>query len=139
MQATFASKTDAADMSRKSRDLLHLRSEPLPMFLPLYEHVLARPEIASATSSLDVGCGPGLATQVFARKMAHVAGVDATPPFIEIAKRRLPSGDFQVAEMEALPYADASFDVVSGAGIADAAAATRCSRPVCPVGGVQAE
>jgi ubiquinone/menaquinone biosynthesis C-methylase UbiE len=46
--------------------------------------------------------------------MAHVAGVDATPPFIEIAKRRLPSGDFQVAEMEALPYADASFDVVSG-------------------------
>jgi ubiquinone/menaquinone biosynthesis C-methylase UbiE len=84
------------------------------MFLPLYEHVLARPEIASATSSLDVGFGPGLATQVFARKMAHVAGVDATPPFIEIAKRRLPSGDFQVAEMEALPYADASFDVVSG-------------------------
>ena len=85
-----------------------------PTFLPLYENVLARPEVANATSILDVGCGPGLAAQVFARKMTRVAGVDATAPFIEIARRRLPSGDFRVAEMETLPHADVSFDVVSG-------------------------
>jgi SAM-dependent methyltransferase len=85
-----------------------------PTFLPLYENVLSRPEVANATSVLDVGCGPGLATQVFARRIARIAGVDATAPFIEIARRRLPSGDFRVAEMETLPYADASFDVVSG-------------------------
>lgn len=38
-----------------------------PTFLPLYESVLARPEVAKANSILDVGCGPGLATQVFSR------------------------------------------------------------------------
>jgi SAM-dependent methyltransferase len=85
-----------------------------PTFLPLYESVLTRPEVANAASILDIGCGPGLAAQVFGRKIARIAGVDATEPFIEIAKRRLPSGDFRVAEMEILPHADAAFDVVSG-------------------------
>ena len=84
-----------------------------PTFLPLYESVLARPEVAKATSILDVGCGPGLAAQVFSRRIGHVAGADATAPFIEIARRRVPRGDFRVSEMEALPYADGSFDVVT--------------------------
>jgi SAM-dependent methyltransferase len=85
-----------------------------PTFLPLYENVLGRPEVTNATSVLDVGCGPGLATQIFARRIARVAGVDATASFIEIARRRLPSCDFRVGEMEALPFANASFEVVSG-------------------------
>lgn len=84
-----------------------------PTFLPLYESVLARPEVAKAASILDVGCGPGLAAQVFSEKVGQVAGADATAPFIEIARRRVPRGDFRVAEMEALPYADGSFDVVT--------------------------
>jgi SAM-dependent methyltransferase len=85
-----------------------------PTFLPLYESVLARPEVAKANSILDVGCGPGLATQVFSRKIGQVAGADATAPFIEIARRRVPGGDFRVAEMEALPFDDGSFDTVTG-------------------------
>jgi ubiquinone/menaquinone biosynthesis C-methylase UbiE len=64
-------------------------------------------------SVLDVGCGPGLASQVFSGKIKHVAGVDATAPFVEIARRRVPGGDFRVAEMEALPYADGSFDALT--------------------------
>lgn len=83
-------------------------------FRPLYESVLQRPEVADARSSLDVGCGPGLAAQVFARKIANVSGVDASAAFIEIARQRLPGRDFRVGEMEALPHADASFDVVTG-------------------------
>jgi SAM-dependent methyltransferase len=85
-----------------------------PTFLPLYENVLGRAELAGATSTLDIGCGPGLAAQVFSGKIGHVAGVDATVPFVEIARRRVPAGDFRVAEMEALPHADGSFDVVTG-------------------------
>ena len=85
-----------------------------PTFLPLYESVLARPEIAKAISILDVGCGPGLAAQVFSRRIERVAGADATAPFIEIARRRAPNGDFRVAEMESLPYDDGTFDVVTG-------------------------
>jgi SAM-dependent methyltransferase len=84
-----------------------------PTFRPLYESVLARPEIATVGSILDVGCGPGLASQVFSGKICHVAGVDATAPFVEIARRRVPGGDFRVGEMEALPYADGSFDAVT--------------------------
>jgi SAM-dependent methyltransferase len=83
-------------------------------FLPLYEAVLLRPELAGAGTLLDVGCGSGLAAQTFARKIAAVSGVDATAPFIEIARARVTGGDFRVGEMESLPYADHSFDVVTG-------------------------
>jgi SAM-dependent methyltransferase len=75
---------------------------------------LARPEIMRAESILDVGCGPGLAAQVVSKQIRHVAGIDATAPFIEIARRRVAGGDFRVAEMETLPHADASFDAVTG-------------------------
>jgi SAM-dependent methyltransferase len=83
-------------------------------FRPLYESVLSRPELANARSSLDVGCGPGLAAQVFAQTVTNVAGIDASAAFIEIARERLPGRNFRVAEMEMLPHADGSFDVVTG-------------------------
>ena len=85
-----------------------------PAFLPLYEDVLRRPELAKAVSLLDVGCGPGLAAQTMAKKVGKIAGVDASAPFIEIARARAPGGDFRVAEMETLPHADGTFDVVTG-------------------------
>lgn len=85
-----------------------------PTFLPLYQSVLARPEVTSAGTILDVGCGAGLAAQVFSGAIGEVAGVDATVPFIEIARRRVPGGDFRLAEMEALPHEDGAFDVVTG-------------------------
>jgi SAM-dependent methyltransferase len=83
-------------------------------FRPLYESVLQRPEVSAAGASLDVGCGPGLAAQVFAQKITNVSGVDASAAFIAIAHQRLPGRDFREGEMEALPHADASFDVVTG-------------------------
>jgi SAM-dependent methyltransferase len=83
-------------------------------FRPLYESVLRRPEITGAETSLDVGCGPGLAAQVFTQKIANVSGIGASAAFIAIARQRLPGRDFSVGEMEALPHADASFDVVTG-------------------------
>ena len=110
-----------------------------PTFLPLYESVLARPEVAKAISILDVGCGPGLAAQVFSRRIKRVAGADATAPFIEIARRRAPNGDFRVAEMESLPYDDGAFDAVTGFNAFQYAAspvnALREARRVAKVGG----
>jgi SAM-dependent methyltransferase len=111
-----------------------------PTFLPLYESVLERPEMAKADSVLDVGCGPGLAAQVFSRRIARVAGVDATTPFIEIARRRAPRGDFRVAEMETLPFADGTFDAVTGFNSFQYAAspvnALREARRIVKTGGV---
>ena len=111
-----------------------------PTFLPLYESVLARPEIAKAISILDVGYGPGLAAQVFSRRIERVAGADATAPFIEIARRRAPSGDFRVAEMESLPYDNGAFDAVTGFNAFQYAAspvnALREARRVVKAGGI---
>lgn len=97
--------------SARARDYAELQEV---QFRPLYESVLHRPEVAGAESSLDVGCGPGLAAQVFTGKITDVSGVDASAAFIEIARQRLPGRDFRVCEMEALPHGDASFDLVSG-------------------------
>ena len=111
-----------------------------PTFLPLYESVLARTELVEATSILDVGCGPGLAAQVFSKKSGRVAGVDATAPFVEIARRRVPSGDFRITDMESLSHADGSFDAVTGFNAFQYAAspgnALREARRVAKTGGV---
>ena len=115
-ETATASRPGSAKMqgdlwSVRARDYADLQER---QFRPLYESVLQRPEIAGARSSLDVGCGPGLAAQVFAQKIAEVSGVDASAAFIDIARQRLPGRDFRVGEMEALPYPDDDFDVVTG-------------------------
>ena len=116
---TQVALTTAAGSARAQGELWSVRARDYaeiqePTFLPLYEDVLRRPELAHAGSLLDVGCGPGLAAQTMAKKFGKIAGVDASAPFIEIARARVPSGDFRVAEMETLPHADGSFDVVTG-------------------------
>jgi len=95
----------------RARDYAEIQE---PMFLPLYQDLLRRPELAKAGALLDIGCGPGLAVQTMAKKIGKTAGVDASAPFIEIARARVPNGDFRVAEMEALPHTDGAFDVVTG-------------------------
>jgi SAM-dependent methyltransferase len=81
---------------------------------PLYKSVFDRVGVSRGTRLLDIGCGAGLAAQLAAELGAQVSGIDAAPAFIEIARERLPGGDFRVGDMEELPYTDASFDVVTG-------------------------
>jgi SAM-dependent methyltransferase len=106
------SATTQGDLwSVRARDYAELQE---CQFRPLYDSVLQRPEIVGAESSLDVGCGPGLAAALLAQKVANVSGVDASTEFIAIARQRLPGRDFRVGEMESLAHADGSFDVVTG-------------------------
>jgi SAM-dependent methyltransferase len=97
--------------SARARDYADLQEGH---FRPLYESVQRRPELAKSQSILDVGCGPGLAAQVFAKTIANIAGIDASAAFIDIARERMPGRNFRVSEMETLPHADGSFDVVTG-------------------------
>jgi ubiquinone/menaquinone biosynthesis C-methylase UbiE len=65
---------------------------------------------------LDVAAGNGNATLAAARRFARVTSTDYVPALLESGKRRAAAEGyditFEVADVEALPYAPASFDVV---------------------------
>jgi SAM-dependent methyltransferase len=69
--------------------------------------------IDDGDSLLDVACGSGLALELARLQGATVAGIDASPRLAAIASDRNPSGDIRVGDMRALPWADATFDVVT--------------------------
>lgn len=85
-----------------------------PLFRPLYDAVLQHADIRAGQRVLDVGCGSGLFCRVAAEHGAQVAGIDAAPKLIEIARSGTPAGDFHIGEMEQLPFADGLFDLVTG-------------------------
>jgi SAM-dependent methyltransferase len=65
---------------------------------------------------LDVGCGDGTLLSVFRRLGAdRIAGCDPDPRMVERAGTLLADApaDLQVAQAQALPFPDASFDVVT--------------------------
>jgi SAM-dependent methyltransferase len=81
---------------------------------PVYRHVLDRAMIGSGTTVLDCGCGAGRFTRMAEDRGASVAGIDAAEQLIAIAAERTPEGDFRTGDLEALPWPDDSFDVVTG-------------------------
>jgi SAM-dependent methyltransferase len=81
---------------------------------PVYEHVLDRMQIGAGTSVLDCGCGAGRFARMVADRGATVAGIDASEELIAIAAERVPEGEFRAGDIEALPWAGDSFDVVTG-------------------------
>jgi len=81
---------------------------------PVYEHVLERTKIGPGTKVLDCGCGAGRFVRMATDRGATVAGIDAAEQLIAIAAERTPGGDFQTGDLEALPWPDSSFDVVTG-------------------------
>jgi SAM-dependent methyltransferase len=85
-----------------------------PKVLPLYEAVLDELEIGSGVHLLDVGCGPGLFLKLAEQRGAVVSGLDAAKSSVEIARERVPGAELVVGEMEQLPFAARTFDVVTG-------------------------
>lgn len=62
---------------------------------------------------LDVACGTGAVAIAADTAGAHVTGIDVNPGMLAVARARAPEIDFQEGAAEALPFADASFDVVT--------------------------
>lgn len=70
---------------------------------------------------LEIGVGLGTDFVRFARAGARLSGIDLTEASIELVRRRLDleglAGDLCVANAEALPFADGSFDFVYSWGV----------------------
>jgi ubiquinone/menaquinone biosynthesis C-methylase UbiE len=107
--------------------------------IPLYRQVLERLHVGAGHALLDVGCGAGRFCRIAADRGAQVSGIDATAPLVEIARERTRDGDFRVGDMQALPWLDDSFDIVTGFNsfffAADLVGALREARRVARPGG----
>lgn len=66
---------------------------------------------------LDVGCGGGLLSEAFAARGLEVTGIDASPHSLTAARVHAAGNglsiDYRDGRAEALPFDDASFDVVA--------------------------
>jgi len=82
--------------------------------LPVYHEVLKRVEVGNTTRYLDVGCGSGMAAGLAADLGADVSGIDASEALLMIAKEQVQKADFQLGDLEDIPFEDDSFDVVTG-------------------------
>lgn len=109
--------------------------------LPTYEEAIRQVGIAAGQRVLDIGCGTGVFLRAAADRGADVAGLDASEALVAIARARVPGADVRVGDMEALPFADGAFDLVTGFNsfffAADMVAALReagrVARPGAPV------
>ncbi|WP_374432254.1 class I SAM-dependent methyltransferase [Tabrizicola sp.] len=84
------------------------------MVRPVYLAVLGTLDLAPGQRLLDMGCGSGMFASLASAVGLTVAGIDAAPPLLDIARKRVPGGDFRKGDLETLPHAEASFDLVTG-------------------------
>jgi SAM-dependent methyltransferase len=82
--------------------------------LPTYEEAIRRVGIAPGKRVLDIGSGAGVFVRLVADRGARPFGLDASEALVGVARERVPEADLRVGEMEALPYEDDTFDVVTG-------------------------
>src|SRR6186997_2005226 len=85
-----------------------------PYFLPMYKKVLEQLKLSADTLLLDAGCGSGLFSSMAIESGAQVIGIDAAPALLEVARTRNPQNNFMEEDLEAMPFADNSFDIVTG-------------------------
>jgi SAM-dependent methyltransferase len=81
---------------------------------PVYAAALEHMELRAGDRVLDVGCGTGVFLRMCADRGAEVAGLDASEPLLAVARGRVPEADLRHGDMMALPFADDTFDLVTG-------------------------
>lgn len=86
------------------------------MTVPSGEAFVAGLQVGPGMNVLDVACGTGNLAVPAARTGATVTGLDIAPNLLEQARARAAQEGLQIrfdeGDAEAMPYADASFDVV---------------------------
>lgn len=90
--------------------------------VPLARELAEAVELRPGAQVLDVATGTGHVALEAARTRCEATGIDYVPELVDVARRRAEAEglevDFRVADAEALPFADNSFDfVVSAIGV----------------------
>jgi SAM-dependent methyltransferase len=94
---------------------------------PWYEHLyailhdLVRTRLAPSAEggslrALDAGCGTGFQTAILLALGYRTCGIDLSAGMLDIARRRHPAARLARGDLEALPWRDATFDVVVSCG-----------------------
>jgi SAM-dependent methyltransferase len=109
--------------------------EPLLRALaPVAEVVCDLAVVEGGQRVLDVGAGDGNVAAAALRRGAEVDACDLAPAMVEAGRARVPHAGWRVADAQALPYADATFDaVVSAFGAALAPRARTTARELARV------
>ena len=68
------------------------------------------------SSVLEIGCGTGIDLRLFTDSF-EIFGVDLNESALEVAKEKLPSGDFKKCSISELPFGDSSVDFVFTHGL----------------------
>ena len=113
-----------------------------PTCTPFYEAVFDAIAVGPGMTLLDAGCGGGYALQLAAKRGATVTGFDACAPLLDIARERVPGADIRQGDLESLPFAENSFDAITGFNSVQYAAdpvtalreLRRVAKPGAPVG-----
>ncbi len=79
---------------------------------PFIEALLEARGFQRGARLLDLACGPGFVASCGRARGAVARGLDFSPAMLAVARARDDAVDFDEGDAEALPYADASLDVV---------------------------
>jgi ubiquinone/menaquinone biosynthesis C-methylase UbiE len=93
--------------------------------------ILRTLDLTDRASILDAGCGPGNLVPELARRGCRVYALDASPNMLRLARSnatRFHNVTYHAGNIEALPFADESFDLVCSAGVIEYL--ERCDRAV---------
>jgi ubiquinone/menaquinone biosynthesis C-methylase UbiE len=77
-------------------------------FAPLFFELVPPP----GRRTLDLACGEGRVARDLAARGHSVVGIDASPTLVRLAREADPGGEYVVGDAAALPFEDASFDLV---------------------------
>jgi ubiquinone/menaquinone biosynthesis C-methylase UbiE len=117
MENTGLSETILDELSVDYFDAIADDRKKLEPFIESY----AEPWLWIQEKVLEVGCGVGSDTVMFAKRRANITAIDLSPHSVAFAKQNIAlhnlKADILVADAEQLPFPDETFDLVYSWGV----------------------